>query len=281
MLKFVNINGKIMTPDTPQIQVDNRGYLYGDGCFETIKVIRGKAVNLENHIARVLAGSHILKLRAPSYFDLSYFQKQIDELIGYSKQFQGGKLRLSFDRSSGGTYLPDTNEVSFTIEYSPDNTNGFSLNDRGLELDLYSEIKKSINKLSPLKTKNGLLYVLAAVQAKELGLDDMLLMNEKMAIIESSSCNLFVVSNGVLYTPSLDDGILAGTMRMQMINLALKNGIKVYECTIMPHNILSADEILLTNAIAGIKWVGGYRTKRYRNDMAQRLMGLLNDKHRT
>lgn len=281
MLKFVNINGKIMTPETPQIQADNRGYLYGDGCFETIKVIRGKAVNLENHMARILAGAHTLKLRAPSYFDLSYFQKQIDELITYSKQFQGGKLRLSFDRGSGGTYLPDTNEVSFTIEYLPDNTNGFSLNDRGLELDLYSEIKKSINKLSPLKTKNGLLYVLAAVQAKELGLDDMLLMNEKMAIIESSSCNLFVVSNGVLYTPSLDDGILAGSMRMQVINLALQNSIKVYECTIMPHNILSADEILLTNAIAGIKWVGGYRTKRYRNDMAQRLMGLLNDKHRT
>jgi branched-chain amino acid aminotransferase len=279
MRKFVNINGKIMAPDAPQIQADNRGYLYGDGCFETIKVIRGKAVNLENHIARILAGAHTLKLRAPNYFDLDYFQKQIDELIAYSKEFQGGKIRLSFERSAGGTYIPDTNEVSFTIEYLPDNSNGFILNDHGLELDLYSEHKKSINKLSPLKTKNGLLYVLAAVQAKEQGLDDMLVMNEKMAIIESSSCNLFVVSNGVLYTPSLDDGILAGTMRMQIINIALQNGIKVYECTIMPHNILSADEILLTNAIAGIKWVGGYRTKRYRNDMARRLMGLLNEKY--
>lgn len=279
MRKFVNINGKIMAPDAPQIQADNRGYLYGDGCFETIKVIRGKAVNLENHIARILAGAHTLKLRAPNYFDLDYFQKQIDELIAYSKEFQGGKIRLSFERSAGGTYIPDTNEVSFTIEYLPDNSNGFILNDHGLELDLYSEHKKSINKLSPLKTKNGLLYVLAAVQAKEQGLDDMLVMNEKMAIIESSSCNLFVASNGVLYTPSLDDGILAGTMRMQIINIALQNGIKVYECTIMPHNILSADEILLTNAIAGIKWVGGYRTERYRNDMARRLMGLLNEKY--
>jgi len=279
MRKFININGKICTTDAPQIQADNRGYLYGDGCFESIKVVRGKAINLENHIARVLAGAQTLKLRTPSYFDLSYFQKQIDELITYSKQFQGGRIRLSFDRSSGGTYMPDTNEASYTLEFTPDNSDGYKLQDHGLELDLFTELKKPINKLSTLKSKNALLYVLAAIQAKEQGLDDMLVMNEKMAIIESSSCNLFVVSNGVLYTPSLNEGIVAGTMRMQIINLALQNGIKVYECTIMPHNILSADEILLTNAIAGIKWVGGYRTKRYRNDMAQRLLAMLNEKY--
>jgi branched-chain amino acid aminotransferase len=175
--------------------------------------------------------------------------------------------------------MPDTNEASYTLEFTPDNSDGYKLQDHGLELDLFTELKKPINKLSTLKSKNALLYVLAAIQAKEQGLDDMLVMNEKMAIIESSSCNLFVVSNGVLYTPSLNEGIVAGTMRMQIINLALQNGIKVYECTIMPHNILSADEILLTNAIAGIKWVGGYRTKRYRNDMAQRLLAMLNEKY--
>jgi len=79
-----------------------------------------------------------------------------------------------------------------------------------------------------------------------------------------------------LYTPGLDDGILAGTMRMLVINLALKNGIKVYECSLMPQNLLAADEILLVNSIAGVKWVGGYRTKRYRNEMAKRLVHILN-----
>jgi branched-chain amino acid aminotransferase len=79
----------------------------------------------------------------------------------------------------------------------------------------------------------------------------------------------------VLYTPSLTDGCLAGVMRMQVINLALANGIKVYECSLNPQNLLAADELFFTNASRGITWVGGYRTKRYTHRMAQALVDLL------
>ena len=85
------------------------------------------------------------------------------------------------------------------------------------------------------------------------------------------------MSNGVLYTPGLEEGCLAGTMRMQVINLALENGIKVYECNILPQNLLVADEIFLTNAINGVVWVSGYRTKRYFNNTARKLVNLLNE----
>jgi branched-chain amino acid aminotransferase len=86
-----------------------------------------------------------------------------------------------------------------------------------------------------------------------------------------------LVSNGVLYTPGLEEGCLAGIMRMQVINLALNNGIKVYECNILPQNLLAADEIFLTNSIRGINWVSGYRTKRYFNNMSRKIVALLND----
>ncbi|NBR15016.1 MAG: 4-amino-4-deoxychorismate lyase, partial [Crocinitomicaceae bacterium] len=72
-------------------------------------------------------------------------------------------------------------------------------------------------------------------------------------------------------------GCLAGTMRMQIINLAIANNIKVYECTILPQNLLAADEIFVTNAIRGINWIGGYRTKRFYNNMSRKLVVLLND----
>ena len=70
---------------------------------------------------------------------------------------------------------------------------------------------------------------------------------------------------------------MAGTMRMQIINLALKNGMKVYECNILPQNLLVADEIFLTNAVQGILWVSGYRTKRYFNNVSRKLTGILNE----
>ena len=117
---------------------------------------------------------------------------------------------------------------------------------------------------------------MASIAAKEQGLDDLFLTNEKGNVIESGSCNVFIVSNGVLYTSGLDEGCIAGTMRMQVINLAIKHNIKIYECSILPQNLLSADEIIFTNAIRGINWVAGYRTKRYQNNMSRRLVVLLN-----
>ena len=157
-------------------------------------------------------------------------------------------------------------------------TNTFQLNSRGLEIDLFTELKKDKSPIANYKTKNGLLYVMAAVAAKEKGLDDYLICNYGGGILERTSANLFLVSNGVLYTPGLEEGCLAGTMRMQVINLAIKNGIKVYECNILPQNLLVAEEIFLTNAIRGVIWVGGYRTKRYFSNTARKIVDLLNEK---
>ena len=119
---------------------------------------------------------------------------------------------------------------------------------------------------------------MSKIAAKEKGVDDLFIQNDKMGIIEGSSANLFVVSNGVLYTPSLDLGCMGGTMRMQIINLAIENNIKVYECNITPQNLLVADEIFLTNAVSGIIWVGSYRTKRYFNTISNQLLSFLNNK---
>ncbi len=64
---------------------------------------------------------------------------------------------------------------------------------------------------------------------------------------------------------------------MQIINLAIENQVKVYECNLTPQNLLTADEIFMTNAISGIQWVGSYRTKRYFNEMARKMINMLND----
>ena len=163
------------------------------------------------------------------------------------------------------------------IEVYPIESNSFELNSKGIELDIYLDHKKSRSKLSNYKTKNGLVYVMAAIAAKEKGLDDYLITNDVGGILEGTTSNLFVVSNGVLYTPGLEEGCMAGTMRMQIINLALKNGMKVYECNILPQNLLVADEIFLTNAVQGILWVSSYRTKRYFNNVSRKLTGILNE----
>ncbi len=274
---FVNNNGAVIPNKGATIAAGNRSYLYGDGLFESVRILNGKPINMVNHFNRMVEGAKAIKMRFPTFFTVEFFEDKVKELIALSDIKEGGKCRISLDRALGGTYIPETNEISYFIEVYPYESNYFELNSKGYEVDIYREIKKQKNFLSNFKTKNGLLYVMTAIAAKEKGLDDYLLINEKDAVIESSNSNLFVVSNGVLYTPSLEDGCLAGTMRMQVINLAIAHGIKVYECAILPQNLLAADEIFLTNAIRGIVWVGGYRTKRYFNTLGRKIQSFLND----
>ena len=274
---YVNNNGTVISAEDYSLRAGNRGHLYGDGVFESIRIYNGRPINMENHIMRMLEGALKIKMRPPSYFDPNFFTHKIQELLEKSGITEGGRCRISLDRAMGGTYRPETNEVEYFIEVYPLENNNFDLNSKGLEVDIYLGHKKPKESLSNFKTKNGLIYVLASIAAKEKGLDDFLLTNTDGGILESTSSNLFVVSNGVLYTPGLEEGCLAGTMRMQIINLALKEGIKVYECNILPQNLLVADEIFLTNAVNGIRWVSGYRTKRYFNTTSRKLIALLNE----
>lgn len=277
---YINNNGNLLPDSSPTIHPGNRAHLYGDGVFETIRIMSGKPINVENHIARLVEGAKVLRIRIPSYYNAQFFQERIEELVSKSNITKGGKCRLSIDRATGGTYLPTSNEANFYIEVESYGSNFFELNAKGLEVDIYSDIKLQKNFLSNFKTKSCLQYVMAAVAAKEKELDDVFLGNDKGTILETSSSNVFVVSNGVLYTPGLEEGCLAGTMRMQVINLALKTGIKVYECPILPQNLLAADEIFITNAIKGINWIGGYRTKTFSNAIARKLIISLNDSWR-
>ena len=275
-MRYVNNNGTLLPADAPTILPGNRAHLYGDGVFESIRIINGRPLNLENHILRLLAGARAIHMRPSASYTTAFFEAKILELCAQSGINEGGRCRLSLDRISGGAYLPDANEATYYIEVSSYEVNHFELNARGLELDIYQEIKLQKNLLSNFKTKMGLPYVMGALYAKSKGLDDVFLTDYRGQILETSSCNFFIISNGVLYTPSLEEGCLAGTMRMQVINLALANGIKVYESAILPQHLLAADEIFLTNAIRGINWVGGYRTKRYQNNISRRLVVLLN-----
>jgi branched-subunit amino acid aminotransferase/4-amino-4-deoxychorismate lyase len=274
---YINNNGSVLTNDSPTIHAGNRGHVYGDGVFESVRIMNGQPINIANHIQRMLEGAKAIKMRTPVFYTVDFFFDKIVELCQRSGIGEGGRCRISLDRISGGAYSPESNDATFFIEVYPYASNNFELNAKGLEIDQYTDIKKQKNSLANFKTKSGLVYVMAAINAQSRNLDDVLIVNDNGGILESSSCNMFVVSNGVLYTPGLEEGCLAGTMRMQIINLALQNGIKVYECNILPQNLLAADEIFFTNAIRGINWVSGYRTKRYFNNMSRKLVAILND----
>lgn len=257
------------------IQVDDRAHRFADGFFESIRIINGKAQFLENHFARVDATIKALKIQ-PSDFSFDLLSQHINGLLQRNEIFEGGRMRITFFRKAKGFYLPKGNDLDYFIEVEALPNNLFELNETGKIIDIYTEVKKDPNKYAGFKTLNAQLYVMASIFAEEKNWDDALIQNTKQAIIESTNSNLFLVSNGVLYTPSLTDGCIGGTMRMQIINLAVQSKLKVYECTMTPQTLLSADEVFLTNAIKGIEWVASYRTKPYQNGSSRKLLELLN-----
>ncbi len=274
-MEMIIINGNIKSSSEPYLS-SNRAFRYGDGVFESIRIINGEPVFFEHHFQRLISGAKALKIIIPESYSLEYFLKQIKLLNESNKIDLGGKARLTLYRDGAGTYKPQNNNAAFLLENESLSNNLYELNREGLIVGTYQEMKKSIDLYSKFKTLNGLLYVVASTFAVENKLDDAFIINESGNIIESTSSNIFIVSNGVLYTPPLEDGCVGGIMRMNIINTALSNKITVYESSLTSRNLLNADEIFLTNSIKGVQWVAGYQNKRYFNKTTKLILDLLN-----
>ncbi|MEX1132668.1 MAG: aminotransferase class IV [Flavobacteriales bacterium] len=274
MKELVNINGEVKPGDMPVITLDNRAFHFGDGLFESLRIVEGRPCFVDAHWSRMETGAKLLRIELPDGLERASFERYITELAKRCG-LSSARCRFTLYRGGNGQYRPEMNTGSFTIEVKAVDHATYTLNDQGLMTDIWPEMRKPINELARHKTMNCQYYIMGALWAQQRGLDDCLLQNERGNIIESSSGNLFIVSNGVLYTPSLADGCVGGVMRAQVINLALANNIKVYECSLNPQNLLAADELFFTNAIRGIQWVGAYRTKRYTHRMSGTLTDLL------
>jgi branched-chain amino acid aminotransferase len=273
-LAQVLYNGKLTASDEVRFGTSNRAFRYGDGVFETIRLIGGEACFTRRHLERLMAGVQQLHLRLPAGF-ITLSLTDWCRKLAQANQIKSGRIRLSVFRTDGGNYRPDSNEAAWLMELEPLDVPTYTLNTEGLVIDLYQELRKPVSKLANIKSSNAVLYVLAAIHARDQQMDDCILLNQQGNVIEATASNLFAVKNGVLYTCPLSEGCVAGVMRAEVMALAQANRIAVYEVPLPMSVLLNSDEVFLTNAIRGIQWVSAYRQKRYTYDTSKRLFDLL------
>jgi len=272
----LSYNGDFYSEDTALFTADNRAFRYGDSLFETIHCNGTQIQFFDEHIERLKLGMNQLHMEIPDNFP-EIIEQNIKSLITKNKSFLGTRIRLSIFRNSGGLYTPKTNRISYLIESSKLEEPQYFLNKKGLKIGLFDTYKKTSNSLSGFKTGNSLPFILAGLHKSEKKWDDCLLINERQNLVESVSSNLFVVKDGILFTPSLESGAVNGIMREQIIQIALDLGITVYDdCIMKPEQLMEADEIFLSNAIVGIRWVVAYGERRYFNRSAKVLIEELN-----
>jgi branched-chain amino acid aminotransferase len=223
---------------------------------------------LSDHVTRLKLGMTVLRMNVPAEFKTDNILELIKELLIQNNIRGDARIRLTVMRNEGGFYAPETNDISFLIEAESLKTDGYEINQKGLWVDVYADMRKQINKLSNIKSTNALHYVMAGLAKQSMNLDECLLVNDNSNICEAISSNVFIVKNGTLFTPPLSEGCVAGIMRKHILNIAHQYKILYFENQVTMNTIMNGDEMFLTNCIKGVQWVGQFKHKYYTNKTA-------------
>jgi branched-chain amino acid aminotransferase len=276
-MAIVQYNGKLLPWDGLHLTPENRGFFYGDGFFETIRLQNGKAVWAEDHLDRMNRSFSFLHLHPPFALDISTFNTMISGVAHANQLSEGGRVRITFFRESSGLYTPANDRCGYLIQCSALDHNRYELNRRGIHLTAYHQNHKTASPLASLKTLNALIYVLAGIHARHQQCDDAMILNQHENIIETTSSNLFIVKGNTIITPGLDEGCIPGILRKNLLKIIEnKTEYQLIRGNIKLKDVIEADEVFVTNVIHGIRWVIGVREKRYYHTVASHLTELLN-----
>ena len=274
---MVNFNG-IIVDDALQLSVANRSFLYGDGVFETLKIVNNRILFFEDHYFRLMASMRIVRMDIPMSFTMEYLEEQILSLVTTKGIQDSARVRLTVFRNEGGFYTPTNNAVSFVVVAKALENKRYEHYSDRFEVDLYKDFVVSKQLLSTLKTCNKLIQVTASIFAKENQLDSCLLINDEKNVVEATNGNLFMLMGNTVMTPPISEGCLNGIMRKQLISIIKKlPQIMLVEAPISPFDLQKADELFITNVIIGIQPITKYRKKEFGNLFSEQLVGKLNE----
>ena len=263
MNRFIHCNGQIIPADTEIIRAGNRGLRYGDGLFETMKMVNGFVTLGSLHFERLFAGLKTLQIKIPSFLTPEYLSESITQLCEKNNVQQAARIRLMITRGEGSLYTAGETGSCIIIQAEPLAHDYLQLNEKGLTIDIYPDANKSCDILANLKSNNYLPYVMAALYAQQNNLDDCLLLNTYNRICDATIANICWVKAGKIYTPPLSEGCVAGVMRRYLLETA--DGLNITERALQVEDLYDADEICFTNALFGIRWVKQFRHKIYSN----------------
>ncbi|WP_158729383.1 MULTISPECIES: aminotransferase class IV [unclassified Flavobacterium] len=274
---MVNFNGTIISQNDCKWS-QNRAFLYGDGVFETVKIVNSKILFLEDHYFRLMASMRVLRMEIPMHFTMEFLEEEIITLALKNEISSSARARITVFRNDGGYYLPQNQSVSYVIQVVSIENSHYCIVDKKYEVDLYKDFYISKQLLSSIKTTNKIINITGSIFASENGLDNCILLNDSKNVAEALQGNIFMVQGNKLITPPISEGCLNGIMRKQILQIAKKiENIEVLEEVISPFDLQKADELFVTNVIKGIQPISHYRKKIYVSKIALQLLDEINN----
>jgi len=246
---FASIDGKLVPGAEAKVSAFDNGFAFGDSVYETLRTYAGRPFVLGRHLARIRRSAARLsfEISVPD----SELRARVDALLAAAQNAESylrlivsrgvGDLSYNFDRVRGPTV------VMLVKPWEPYPEEHFR---QGIPVSLVSIRRNPKRSLDPaIKSSNLLNNVLATMEAQRKGAFEALLLNERDEIAEGAGSNVFVGKGGVLRTPPLTAGILAGITRELVFELGKQLGIDVREQPLHADDLLAADEAFITSTL--------------------------------
>ena len=239
------LNGQLRPAAEARLPINDHGLLYGDGIFEGIRFYRRKPFRLAPHLDRLEASARALLLKLP--YDRAAIERAVAECIAAFAE-PDGYLRLVVTRGSGPMSLDPGGCATPNLFLIAERVAMVSAEKRraGIEMITAATRRPGPTVLDPrIKSLNYLNNILAKLEARHAGADEALLLNDRGQVTEATAENLFLVREGILYTPPVSDGALDGITRRLVLELCAAEGIEVRERSLTPYDIHTGEECFL------------------------------------
>lgn len=268
---FLFYNGTISKTGKTLISPDNRSFRYGDGFFETIKMVNGKIVLEDLHLERLFRSLETMHFEQPDYFTADYLRENMLALAKKNYHDKLARIRITVFRGDGSMYddhnhFPHHLIQSWQLEPSVNR-----MHQNGLIAGIYKDARKVCDEFSSVKHNNYLPYIMGAFWAKKQKMNEAILLNPYDRIADATIANVFIVKDGLIKTPPLSEGAVNGVMRRHLLECFRKEDMPHEVVPLRPEDVLEASEVFLTNAISGIRWIKQLDSSHYSKDMAEHL----------
>lgn len=246
------LNGKITSLSEANISILDRGLLYGDGVFESLRTFNRKPFQLEEHIKRLLRAAKSIRIRSlPSARQLKL---AVLKTLATNK-FKESYIKIIITRGEvKGHGLSPKNvagKPTVIVLVQPQKTYPKKIFSDGWKA-IISNIVRPDLPTSKIKSLCYLDNILARIEAQKAGANEAFMLDERGNVVEGTISNIFLVKHGTIYTPSSDAPILLGLTRKLVKKLAKQAAFKVVEKAITPKELYTADECFITFSGAGI-----------------------------
>lgn len=246
------LGDKLVDQDQAKVSVFDHGLLYGDGVFEGIRVYGGKIFELDAHLKRLYESAKVIRLTIPMTQ-----AKLVDatEKTVAANNISDGYIRLVVTRGIGNLGLnPFTCKESLIfiiadkIQLYPE-----ELYETGMKVISATTVRNHPLAVPPqVKSLNYLNNIIAKIEALDNDVPEAIMYNHEGYVAEATGDNVFIVKDGVLYTPPTQAGSLDGITRAVVMKLAEQQNIKVVEKNLTRCDLYICDEFFLTGTAAEV-----------------------------